>query len=220
LVDQICLAVVNCAKLGSAQPAKAKFPIINVPSLQHVEFFLNFFYINFCRGRLSFWCILQGVNDMQIKLPFDSSTQIAGEASIDIDKTAEEVFSFVADNFFDNYPKWSTDVVELEPLDSKEVFVGNKAKQLRDDNGSLVESIFEIIEYQPHITFMFQGITSPYKHIYSIKFDAENQKSHLTFRFELLDIDVFMRPFQKLIRIAIEDGAESSVENIKQLLAV
>jgi hypothetical protein len=29
-----------------------------------------------------------------------------------------------------------------------------------------------------------------------------------------------MRPFQKLIRIAIEDGAESSVENIKQLLAV
>jgi hypothetical protein len=157
---------------------------------------------------------------MQIKLPFDSSAQISGEASIDIDKTPEEVFSFVADHFFENYPKWAMDVIHLEPLESNKVFVGNKAKQIRDDNGSAVESIFEIIEYQPYIKFIFQGITSPYKHIYTIDYDSENQKSQLTFRFELLDIDVFMRPFQKLIRIAIEDGAESSVENIKHLLAV
>ncbi len=157
---------------------------------------------------------------MQIKLPFDSSTQISGEASVELDKTPEEVFSFIADNFFDNYPKWASDVVQLEPLDSKQVFVGNKGKQFREDNGSIVESIFEITEYQPHIKFIFQGINSPYKHIYSINYDPDNKRSQLTFRFELLDLDVFMRPFQKLIRIAIEDGAESSVENIKQLLAV
>lgn len=156
---------------------------------------------------------------MQIKLPFDSSAQISGEASVEIDKTPEEVFSFVADHFFENYPKWAADVVHLEPLESNEVFVGNKAKQIKDDNGSIVESIFEITEYQPYIKFIFQGITSPYKHIYMINYDAESQKCQLTFRFELLDIDVFMRPFQKLIRVAIEDGAESSVENIKQLLA-
>ena len=85
---------------------------------------------------------------------------------------------------------------------------------------ALGQAFFEITEYQPHIKFIFQGITSPYKHIYSINYDSYNKRSQLTFRFELLDIDVFMRPFQKLIRIAIEDGAESSVENIKQLLAV
>lgn len=155
---------------------------------------------------------------MQIKLPFDSSTKIFGEASINIDKPSQEVFSFIADNFFENYPKWASDVVQLEPLDSNQVFVGNKAKQFRDDNGTIVESVFEITEYQPYIKFMFQGLTSPYKHIYSIDYDSENNKSQLTFRFEILEIDVFMKPFQKLIRIAIEDGAESSVENIKQLL--
>lgn len=155
---------------------------------------------------------------MQIKLPFDSSTQIFGEASIDIYKSSEEVFAFIADNFFENYPKWASDVVQLEPLDTSQVFVGNKARQLKDDNGTIVESIFEITEYDPYIKFIFQGLTSPYKHIYSIDYDHESKKSQLTFRFELLEIDVFMRPFQKLIRIAIEDGAESSVENIKQLL--
>jgi len=40
----------------------------------------------------------------------------------------------------------------------------------------------------------------------------------LTFRFELTEIEVFMRPFQKLIRTAIEDGAENTVENIKNLI--
>ena len=44
--------------------------------------------------------------------------------------------------------------------------------------------------------------------------------TRLTFRFELLELEMFMRPFQKLIRYAIEDGAESTVENIKNLIDV
>jgi hypothetical protein len=52
--------------------------------------------------------------------------------------------------------------------------------------------------------------------------ENENQKmnTRLTFRFELLELEMFMRPFQKLIRYAIEDGAESTVENIKNLIDV
>ncbi len=48
--------------------------------------------------------------------------------------------------------------------------------------------------------------------------DEENKSTRLTFRFELTEIEVFMRPFQKLIRTAIEDGAENTVENIKNLI--
>jgi len=48
----------------------------------------------------------------------------------------------------------------------------------------------------------------------------EKISTKLTFRFELLELEMFMRPFQKLIRYAIEDGAESTVENIKNLIDV
>jgi hypothetical protein len=48
----------------------------------------------------------------------------------------------------------------------------------------------------------------------------EPQSTRLTFRFELLEVEVFMRPFQKLIRSAIEDGAENTVETIKNLIIV
>ena len=35
-----------------------------------------------------------------------------------------------------------------------------------------------------------------------------------------LSAQVFMRPFEKLIRCAIEDGTENTVENIKNLISV
>ncbi|WAK00520.1 SRPBCC family protein [Methylobacter sp. YRD-M1] len=157
---------------------------------------------------------------MQIKFPFDSSRPVAGEASIDIDKPIREVFAFIGEHFFDNYPKWAQEVVEFEPLDGKQVFVGAKAKQVRRDNGAEVESIFEITDYQPFFKLIFHGLTAPYKHSYLLASGEQAQLTHLTFRFELLELDVFMRPFEKLIRAAIEDGAENTVENIKNLITV
>jgi polyketide cyclase/dehydrase/lipid transport protein len=156
---------------------------------------------------------------MRIKFPFDSSRPVAGEASIEIDKPIHDVFSFIGEHFFDNYPKWAQEVVEFEPLDGKQVFVGAKAKQVRKDSGAEVESVFEITDYQPFIKLIFQGLTAPYKHSYLLASGEQAQPTHLTFRFELRELEVFMRPFEKLIRVAIEDGAENTVENIKNLIA-
>jgi hypothetical protein len=157
---------------------------------------------------------------MQIKLPFDLSKPITGEASIEINKPIYDVFSFIGEHFFDNYPKWSVGIVEFEPLDGKEVFVGAKAKQKRKDNGEEVESIFEITDYQPVVKLTFKGLTEPYQHSYFLESSEQKQPTLLTFRFELLELEVFMRPFEKLIRSAIEDGAENTVENIKNLIAL
>ena len=109
-------------------------------------------------------------------------------------------------------------MVELEPLDSNQVAVGKKAKQVREDNGDRVESVLEITDYDPYMLFKFAGINAPYRHTYSLAEHPEQHATELTFRFELLELDVFMRPFQKLIRLAIEDGAENTVNSIKTLL--
>jgi hypothetical protein len=155
---------------------------------------------------------------MQIKFSFDSSKSVAGESSIDIPKPANDIFSYIGKNFFDNYPKWAVEVVEFEPLNGKEVFVGATAKQIRKDNGTKVESVFKITDYQPDVKLIFEGITAPYKHSYLLESDSSQQPTRLTFRFELLELEVFMRPFQKLIRAAIEDGTQTTVENIKNLI--
>ena len=156
---------------------------------------------------------------MQIKLPFDSSKPVAGEATVEIDKSIDDVFSFIGENFFENYPKWAVEVTDFEPLDGKKVFVGAKARQLRQDNGTEVESTFEITDYRPDTQLTLKGLNEPYQQSYLIASEDGKPKTRLTFRFELLELEVFMRPFQKLIRTAIEDGAENTVENIRHLIA-
>ena len=155
---------------------------------------------------------------MQIKFPFDSSKPIAGEASININHSIGDVFSFIGEHFYENYPRWAPEVVELEPLDGKEVFIGAKTKQVREDQGSTTESIFEITDYEPVVKLIFKGLDQPYSHTYLLEKNDEGHSTRLTFRFELSEIEVFMRPFQKLIRASIEDGAENTVENIKNLI--
>ena len=157
---------------------------------------------------------------MQLKLPFESTKSVAGEATIDIDKSADEVFAFIGEGFFNNYPRWAVEVVEFEPLDGNKVFVGAKAKQFRKDNESEIESVFEITDFQPSEKIALKGLNEPYKQSYILEEDIEKSKpTRLTFRFELLELEIFMRPFEKLIRYAIEDGAENTVENIKNLIA-
>ncbi len=158
---------------------------------------------------------------MQIKFLLDSSDSITGEATIEIEKPIEDIYAYVGNEFFENYTKWAIEVVEFKPETNK-ACLGAKAKQVRNDNGENVESVFEIIDFHPNNSLICQGISAPYRQSYLMENETQNQKmnTRLTFRFELLELEMFMRPFQKLIRYAIEDGAESTVENIKNLIDV
>lgn len=154
---------------------------------------------------------------MQLKLPFNLPKAVTAEASVEINKPIATVFSYIAEQFFQNYPKWAQEVLELHPLDGEKTFVGAKGKQIRENNGTKVESVFAITEYQPNLKFTFQGLDEPYRHCYLLESQTE-QLTRLTFQFELLELEIFMRPFEKLIRTAIEDGAENTANTIKNLL--
>jgi hypothetical protein len=58
----------------------------------------------------------------------------------------------------------------------------------------------------------------------SRKFQAEyamracSSGTRLLFEFRLQKVELYMRPFEKLIRIAIQDGTQKTVRNIKQLV--
>ena len=155
---------------------------------------------------------------MHLKLPFNESKPIVGEASVIIDKPISDVFGYIGEHFFENYPKWATEVVEFEALDGENVFVGAKARQVRKDKDIEIESIFAITDYEYDSRLVFQGLYEPYKHSYLLDDSEPKKLTKLTFRFELLELDIFMRPFEKLIRYAIEDGAETTVGSIKELI--
>ena len=150
---------------------------------------------------------------------FDISRPVVGKASIEINKPVTYVFHFVGENFFDNYPKWALEVSEFKPLTGQTIFVGAKAQQTRLEQGQKVESVFEVSEFQPPQKVTLKGVDAPFRNTYQFSGPVGEDFTELEFSFEILELEIFMRPFEKLIRMAIEEGAENTVANIKNLIA-
>lgn len=145
---------------------------------------------------------------------------IKAQASIQIERPPDTVYAFVADDFERNYPRWSPEVKELRMVSRGPMRVGTIARQVRVDQGRRTESTFRITHMEPVQRLTFQGTSFPFLVDYRFAGAAENTLQHtrLTFTFELRRIDLMMRPFEKLIRSAVQDGAERTVRNLKRLI--
>ena len=112
------------------------------------------------------------------------------------------------------------EVVEFKPINDNPMKVGALARQTRIDQGQKIESTFEIMVLKPNELLVLNGLSAPYRNSYHFQTIHNNEETLLTFSFELLEIEIFMRPFEKLIRAAIKEGAQNAVQNIGNLLAV
>lgn len=145
-------------------------------------------------------------------------TPVAGRADAVIQRPAAEVFDFVGPNLLVNYPKWSREVVELVPLTDGPVRTGTTCRQVRIDQGRRSESTFRVTVFQPGRRVCFEGVSNPYRCDYLFEPATSTSASRIVFTFELLSLDVYMRPFEKLIRLAIQEGTAETVKNIKKLV--
>jgi hypothetical protein len=53
--------------------------------------------------------------------------------------------------------------------------------------------------------------------MYELEDMNSGKSAELIFTFELTEIQMVMRPFEKLIRVVIQEGAERTVRNLKRL---
>ncbi len=146
-----------------------------------------------------------------------SKEPVVGKASIMIDCSSEAVFQYIAVDFFQNYPKWSPEVIQLEALTEGPVKLGTLARQVRVDQGHRSESKFRVTIYEPGKRLCCAGVADPYRCTYELEDLNDGNMTRLSFTFELLELQMFMRPFEKLIRIVVRDGAERTVRNLKRL---
>ena len=143
---------------------------------------------------------------------------VVGEKSILVKSSPVKVFNFIGEGLFLNYPRWSSEVQELECLTEGPVKVGTMARQVRVDHGQRSESTFRITVYEPPSRLAFAGVVEPYLCLYKLQPQRNEDLTELVFTCELLELKVFLRPFEQLVRSAIQDGAARTVENIKRLV--
>lgn len=141
---------------------------------------------------------------------------VKAQASTLIARPAEQIFNFIAVDFFKNYQRWSPEVVYLQPMSKGPVRIGTTCKQIRVDQGRRTESTFRVSGFEPGRRVDFEGTSKPFRVSYQLDLLAD--KTRLTFTFELSRLELFMRPFEKLIRITLQEGAERVVRSIGRLI--
>ena len=137
-------------------------------------------------------------------------------STILIRRKIEDVYQFVAVEFFDNYPKWSPEVRELEKLTSGQIRVGVTARQVRQDAGHRSEALFQVTDLRPPHELRFASLSKPHFHVRYL-FEPVAAGTRLTFSFQL-ELPLFLRPLRGRIHDTLERGARQIVHNLKMLL--
>lgn len=152
------------------------------------------------------------------RLPATEIGLVRSETRIEIARPVATVYGFVVHDFVDNYPRWSPEVVELEALDERALALGRRARQVRVDRGRRSETVVRVTALDEHRHIEFASEQSPW---FRIRFDFAPRDAHTTelaFTFELTRLELYMRPFARLIRRAVDDGAQRVVSNIRELV--
>ena len=144
-------------------------------------------------------------------------TPVIGKANTIIQTPSEKLFNFIGNDLLINYPRWSPEVKELEKLTDGPVKFGTLCRQVRIDQGNRSESTFKVKFFDVGARICFEGVSNPYRCDYVIE-SVNASDSRIIFIFELLSLDLHVRPFEKLVRIAVQDGTERTVKNIKKLI--
>jgi hypothetical protein len=142
---------------------------------------------------------------------------IQGSAAIRIARPVATVYRFIAVDFYRNYPRWSPEVIALTPLTPGPWREGALARQVRVDQGRRTDTTFRATRLEPDRCMLIDGVSAAYHAEYELEGEGEGS-TLLRFRFRLERLDLFMLPFEKLIRSTLAEGAARTVRNLKGLI--
>lgn len=141
---------------------------------------------------------------------------IEGSVVADVDNDVEAAYDFVAKGFVSNYQRWCPNVAELEVYGAQ-AQVGVTVRQVTQERGMRSEWTFRIGDACPPSRFVLEGVSDPIRLIYEFD-EIPERRTRVLLRFELNEIELSMRPFAKLIRATLQNGAEQTLQNLKRLL--
>ena len=133
-----------------------------------------------------------------------------------IHRSIEDVYQFVAINFFRNYRRWSPEVSELEQITPGAMRVGVTGRQVRHDQGYRSEATFRVTRMTPLQELRFASLTKPEFDV-CYRFEPVSNDTRIHFDF-LLRLPLVMLPLRERIAAIVDQSGSRVVGNIQALL--
>ena len=136
--------------------------------------------------------------------------------SVFINRDVEDVYQFVAVDFFRNYRKWCPEVSELEQITHGAMRVGMTGRQVRYDMGYRSEATFRVTRLIPMRELRFASLTKPEFGV-CYRFEPVMSRTRLSFEFQL-SLPLYLLPVQHRVEDAVCKGGCRVVTNLQALL--
>jgi uncharacterized protein YndB with AHSA1/START domain len=137
------------------------------------------------------------------------------ERSVVIDRSIEDVFSFLSD--FENEPKWCEEVVETQQTSQGPVGMGSTFTDYVEFMGRTIESTYEILAYERNKSITIETSAGPVPFVATYSFDEDEGVTKLAILAEA-EPGGFFRLATPIIRRQLEKQWERNFANLKQLL--
>jgi uncharacterized protein YndB with AHSA1/START domain len=137
------------------------------------------------------------------------------ERSVVIDRSIEDVFSFLSD--FETEPKWCEEVVETQQTSQGPVGMGSTFTDYVEFMGRTIESTYEILAYERNKSITIETSAGPVPFVATYSFDEDEGVTKLAILAEA-EPGGFFRLATPPIRRQLEKQWERNFANLKQLL--
>ncbi len=144
------------------------------------------------------------------------SSLLQSHHHIVIHRSIEDVYQFVAVDFFHNYRKWAPEVSELQQTSAGAMRVGITGRQVRVDQGYRSEAVFRVTRMTELRELRFASISRPEFDV-CYRFEPLASDTRISFDFKL-KLPLMMLPFRDRVAQFVEQGGSRVVSNIRELL--
>jgi hypothetical protein len=125
-------------------------------------------------------------------------------------------WTFIAEAFFANHPRWDPAIVELRQLTEGPMGAGIRGVEVRSFGGRQAAE-FVVTAYEPHKRFVFRNLTGPFELERSYDFLAAGAGTAIEFRFRMMPKGP-LRLLFPLLRRTIEGQVEANISRLAGLL--
>ena len=143
---------------------------------------------------------------------------ISDQVGVEINAPASRIFTWLADNFTTSYPIWAADVESIEPLSGSTVEPGSTFRLNRIVDGSIEPHVIRITEFIRDARLAWECPDKSYSCSFTLSATENPRTTLLSFNYTLQEVELFMRPFAKLIKNAIHDGVSHVTTSIQDFI--
>jgi hypothetical protein len=133
-------------------------------------------------------------------------------------KSPEQVWDYIAVNYFENHPKFDPEVLEMIWRTKPPIAKGTKGSERRKFAGKMIFLDFEVTDFKPSKLLAFKNISGPFYLERNYSIEPTSSGTKVTFVFDMRPKNFIIGLVFPLLKGKFRKSVSDNIQNLKKLL--